>query len=86
MSGACEKASGKLSETIKRFGKAYLRLDTKSRVPEAYKACNVSLGSMMDKTLTETVRDWILSKIEAPEYVFNRQEERVGFVVKEWSF
>jgi len=86
MSGACEKASGKLSETIKRFGKAYLRLDTKSRVPEAYKAFNVSLGSMMDKTLTEPVRDWILSKIEAPEYVFNRQEERVGFVVKEWSF
>jgi len=82
MANACEKASKKLTETINRFGNAYLRLDNKSRVPALYESQSVSLGKVMDKTLVDPVRDWVLSKIEAPEFIFNRQGERVGFLVR----
>lgn len=83
---ACEKASRSVSETINRFGNAYLRLDRKSRVPEAYRASAVSFAKMMDNSLVEPVKDWILAKVEAPEFVFNRQGERIGFVLRQGDF
>ena len=83
---AKDKAAKLVKQTVKRFGKAYIRLDKKSRVPAAHEAHYVSFHNEFDKQHIEAVRDWILRSIEAPEYVFNRNEERVGFVVKEGDF
>lgn len=83
---AKDKAAKIIKKTIQRYGKAYIRIDKKSRIPAAHEPHYVSFHNEFDKQYVETVRDWILSSIEAPEYIFNRNEERIGFLVKEGDF
>jgi hypothetical protein len=83
---AKDKAAKIIKKTIQRYGKAYIRIDKKSRIPAAHEAHYVSFHNEFDKQYGETVRDWVLSSIDGAEYVFNRNEERIGFVVKEGDF
>ena len=86
MQVAQDAAKQEINRVITRFGKAYLRLARKSDIPAAHENHKVSLRGLFDNKLTEPVKDWLLQQLDAPEYVFNRKNERIGVVIKEGDF